>query len=203
MSYHYEDTGYADYGNHGDDGYDEYEPYSDYMEPDHWEPEPTPSEPNYHEYDHITDPTEYSHHTNCEYNADDANREVNEAHQPQWSKYEGAKVQELEELIHDGDGMEWEGGYEGYEHEELVYEPKHKVEANYAEHNAEAGYAEHGPHRFEYNDKQRGEYTPHSYTTRNQIPHHNNNPNPPPLSPTQNPPTPRNYSDINVLLQDI
>ena len=42
------------------------------------------------------------------------------------------------------------------------------------------------------------------FLTPAQIPHHNN-PNPPPLSSTQNQPTPspHNYSDINVLLQDI
>jgi hypothetical protein len=43
MSYGYQDPyydNYGDNGNHGDDGYDEYEPYSDYVEPDHWEPEP-------------------------------------------------------------------------------------------------------------------------------------------------------------------
>jgi len=105
MSYYYEDPGYTKYGNYGDDGYDEYESYLNYVEPDHQEPKPTPSESNHHNYDYVTDPTEYNHHANCEYNADDANRAVNEADQPQWSEYEGDKVQ----------GLDWEGEYEGIE----------------------------------------------------------------------------------------
>src|ERR1700683_3619417 len=77
---------YVDNGNHSNDDYCEYEPYSDHGEPNHWEPECTPSKPNYNDYDHITDPTESNHHTNYEYDTDNVNREVNEAYQPQWSE---------------------------------------------------------------------------------------------------------------------
>ncbi|KIM72777.1 hypothetical protein PILCRDRAFT_15806 [Piloderma croceum F 1598] len=50
-----------------------------------------------------------------------------------------------------------------------------------------------------------GEYVHPCFLAPAQILHHHNNPNPPLLSPTQNLPTPspRNYMDINVLLQDI
>jgi hypothetical protein len=53
--------------------------------------------------------------------------------------------------------------------------------------------------------KESEEYVHPCFLTPAQIPHHNNNSNPPPLSSTQNKPTPspRNYLDINVLLQDI
>jgi hypothetical protein len=52
--------------------------------------------------------------------------------------------------------------------------------------------------------KESGEYMHPCFLTPAQIMHHNNT-NPPPLSPTQIPPTPspQNYSDINILLQDI
>jgi len=130
MSYYRTDSGYADYGNHSDDGYDKYEPYSDYTEPDHWEPEPTPSEPDYHNYAHVTDPTEQNHNTNCEYNANDANWGANKTHQLQQSKYEGEieghklergedEIGEYEEERHKPEGLE----YEGYEHREPMYEP--------------------------------------------------------------------------------
>ena len=121
MAYYYQNPNhnvytykYIDNGNHGNDGYDGYKPYSDYTEHDHWEPEPTPSKPDYHNYDHVTDPTEYNHHANCEYNADDANQNVDKAYQPQSPKYEGNGVQRLDELICDGDrtGVYWEGEYE-------------------------------------------------------------------------------------------
>jgi hypothetical protein len=50
-----------------------------------------------------------------------------------------------------------------------------------------------------------GEYVHPDFLTPAQIAHHHHNPNPPPLSPTQDTPapSPRNYADINVLLQDI
>ncbi|KIM74065.1 hypothetical protein PILCRDRAFT_14709 [Piloderma croceum F 1598] len=50
-----------------------------------------------------------------------------------------------------------------------------------------------------------GEYVHPCFLTPTQIPHHHNNPNPPSLSSTQNQPTPspHNYTDINILLQDI
>jgi hypothetical protein len=110
-----------------------------------------------HDYDHATDPIEYSHHTNCEYNADNANREVNEAYQPQWSEYEGEvkrhelecredEIGEYEEEKYEPKGLK----YEGYEHGEPMYEP---------EHNAETDYAKHGLHGFEY-DEHSGEYIP-------------------------------------------
>ncbi|KIM86943.1 hypothetical protein PILCRDRAFT_4192 [Piloderma croceum F 1598] len=103
MSYHHGSPGYTDYGNHGNDSYNEYKPYLDYTELDHWEPKPTPSKPNHHNYDHVTDPTKYNHHANCEYNIDNTNRDINKMYQPQSSEYKGDKVQELKELIHDGD----------------------------------------------------------------------------------------------------
>jgi hypothetical protein len=87
------------------------------VEADHWESDHgyyTPSIPNCHDYDHITDPTEYNHHANCEYDADNTNQEVNEVYQPQWSKYEGDGVNG--ELIHGnnrtGGGQEIEDGRE-------------------------------------------------------------------------------------------
>jgi hypothetical protein len=68
-----------------------------------------PGYANYHhDYSHIMDPTKYNHHTNYEYNADSTNWDINETYQPQLSEYEGDKVQELKELIHNGDGMDWE-----------------------------------------------------------------------------------------------
>ena len=111
MLYYHAYPGYADYGKHSDNSYDKYEPYSDYTEPDHWEPEPTPSKPNHHDYDHATDPTEYNHYANCKYDADNANQEVNEAYQPQWSEYGGDKILELKELTHNRDGTDWESGW--------------------------------------------------------------------------------------------
>ncbi|KIM72173.1 hypothetical protein PILCRDRAFT_16387 [Piloderma croceum F 1598] len=50
-----------------------------------------------------------------------------------------------------------------------------------------------------------GEYVHPCFLAPAQIPHHHNNPNSPPPSSIQNQPapSPRNYSDINVLLQDI
>jgi hypothetical protein len=50
-----------------------------------------------------------------------------------------------------------------------------------------------------------GEYVHPDFLTPAQIAHHHKNPNPPPLSSTQNQPapSPRNYTDINILLQDI
>jgi hypothetical protein len=135
MSYGYQDPHYDDYsyeyvddGNHGDNGYNEYELYSDYTEPDHWEPEPTPFELNYHDHNNATDPTEYNHRTNYVYDADNANREDDETYQPQWSKYEGDETNEHGELAHgnNGTGEDWEEGYgrdvEGYEHRGLEYE---------------------------------------------------------------------------------
>jgi hypothetical protein len=117
MSYYHAYPGYADYGNHGDDGYDEYEPYSDYTEPDHWEPEPTLSEPDYHNYAHVTDPTEHNHNANCEYDADDANLRANETYQPQWSEYKGEiEAHELKELEHGEDKID--------EYERGRYEPQ-------------------------------------------------------------------------------
>jgi hypothetical protein len=78
MSHQYDaySYSYVDDGNHGDNGYDKYKLYSEFAEPDHWEPEPTPSEPNHHDYDYITDPTEYN-------NTVEPNREVDEVYQPQ------------------------------------------------------------------------------------------------------------------------
>jgi hypothetical protein len=128
MSYQYNAYSYKyiDDGNHGDDGYNEYKLYSDFAEPDHWEP--TPSEPDHHNYNHDTNPTEYNHHANCKYDADNTNREDDEAYQPQWSKYEGDEANEHGELTHgdNGNGEDWEGRYrrdvEGHKHRGLEYE---------------------------------------------------------------------------------
>jgi hypothetical protein len=50
-----------------------------------------------------------------------------------------------------------------------------------------------------------GEFVHPCFLTPTQTPHHHNNPDPPSPSPTLNKPTPspRHYTDINVLLQDI
>ena len=128
MSYGYQDPHYdnhmykiVDDGNQGNNECEyEYESYSDHVEPDHWESDHTPSEPDHHDYEHDT--TNYNNHVNCENNANDANQEIEKAYQPRWSEYEGSEAYEHRELAHgnNGTGEDWEGEYgrgiEGYEH---------------------------------------------------------------------------------------
>ena len=128
MSYGYQDPHYdnhmykiVDDGNQGNNECEyEYESYSDHVEPDHWESDHTPSEPDHHDYEHDT--TNYNNHVNCENNANDANQEIEKAYQPRWSEYEGSEAYEHRELTHgnNGTGEDWEGEYgrgiEGYEH---------------------------------------------------------------------------------------
>jgi hypothetical protein len=117
-TYSYE---YVNDGNHDDDGYDKSELYSEFAEPDHWEPKPTPFEPNHHAYDYVTDPTKYN-------NTVEPNRDVDEVYQPQRSEYEGDDIHEHRELAYSNDktGEDWEGGcrrdVEGYERRALKYE---------------------------------------------------------------------------------
>jgi hypothetical protein len=109
MSYSYQDPHYDNYvykfvddGNQGNDDYEyEYESYSDHTEPDH-------CKPDCHNHEHDT--THYNNHANREDNANDANREVNEAYQPQWSKYKGGEASQHGELAHGnrGTGEDWE-----------------------------------------------------------------------------------------------
>ena len=106
MSYGYQDPHYNNYeyeyeyvndGNHGNDSYEhEYEPYSDFMEPDHWEPDHTPSEPDPCEYEHKhnVEPTEYVDHesrTQAEWKTESEGLECrDEVHEcePDWEAFE-------------------------------------------------------------------------------------------------------------------
>ncbi|KIM87947.1 hypothetical protein PILCRDRAFT_3657 [Piloderma croceum F 1598] len=79
-----------------------------------------------------------------------------------------------------------------YEHEGSVYHNTRSADGAF-------------PHPQLVYHEESGEYVHPCFLAPAQIPHHHNNPNSPPPSSTQNQPapSPRNYSDINVLLQDI
>ena len=103
MSYYYQHSQYEDYGNQGNENYKyEYESYLDHAEPDHWEPNHTLSETEYHDYkpNHIDpNPSEPNH--NHEHDEHGFVREVpeykvmDEAHErePDWEAFKQAEME--------------------------------------------------------------------------------------------------------------
>jgi hypothetical protein len=76
----YNDWEYKANGNQDDGGYDVHNQYSDHAKSIY--SKHTPSEPDHHDYEYNSDPTDYNNYANCKDYANDMNWKVDET-QPQ------------------------------------------------------------------------------------------------------------------------